>query len=230
MVPDLNAKFGATTWMFRRNVTIEQIVAEAARNALSVDTFAIVDQNTLMAPPGLTFLRVPNSEWQIVVLHLIRRAHSIVLILPPNQDMGDGFSWEIRQIAALNRRSRVIIVLPPSDQDSYVHQLALGHAGAMLAMLEDSGQEADSGQFTALEYQFGLDATTLAIKCRQVGGVGNWVSRDPEPAKRRATNFFMRPKAVITNMTYLPCLTEALTQTEFELSRMSFQSRYPPTR
>jgi hypothetical protein len=183
-----------------------------------------------MAPPGLTFLRVPNSEWQVVVLHLIRRAHSIVLILPPNQDMGDGFSWEIRQIAALNRRSRVIIVLPPSDQDSYVHQLALGHAGAMLAMLEDSGQEADSVQFTALEYQFGLDATTLAIKCRQVGGVGNWVSRDPEPAKRRATNFFMRPKAVITNMTYLPCLNEALTQTEFELSRMSFESRYPPTR
>ena len=147
----------------------------------SMDTFGIVDQKTLMASPGLTLLRVPNSEWQAVAQHLIRRAHSIVLILPPNQDIGDGFSREIFQIAALNRRSRVIIVLPPSDQDNYAHQLALAHAGALLAMLENPEQGADAGQLAALEYQFGLDATTMAIKCRQGGDVVSWALQAPDP-------------------------------------------------
>ena len=110
---------------FTRNATMEQIVATAAHDALNLETYGIVDQRILLAPPGVTFMRASNNEWKTVVQCLIRRAHTIVLILHPGQEMRDGFAWEIEQIVRYGMQSRVIIALSPFDSDAYDHQAAL---------------------------------------------------------------------------------------------------------
>jgi hypothetical protein len=55
-----------------------------------------------------------DDEWQEAVSTLIRRAHSIVLLLPPGQEIRDSFRWEIDQLTQRGLQSRVTIVLPPT--------------------------------------------------------------------------------------------------------------------
>lgn len=68
-----------------------------------------------LAPPGPVFVSAADDEWQEAVSTLIRRAHSIVLLLPPGQEIRESFRWEIDQLTQRGLQSRVTIVLPPDQ-------------------------------------------------------------------------------------------------------------------
>ena len=93
--------------------TVEQVIARSARKVAGLATYAVVDQKRRLAPPGPVFVSATDDEWQEAVSTLIRRAHSIVLLLPPGQEIRDSFRWEIDQLTQRGLQSRVTIVLPP---------------------------------------------------------------------------------------------------------------------
>jgi hypothetical protein len=195
---------------------MEQVVATAARAALNVKAYGIVDQNVSVAPPGVTFMSACNDDWKKVAQRLIRRAHSIVLILPPGQDVREGFAWEIEQIARYRRQSRVIMVLPPRDQDPRGHRHALGQVDVLLTMLESKPGSAREGE--------GFSRSTIVVKCTENVGIRRWDLQDDERPRPR----FLRwsPKSVVADATYVSGLVEAFTATEHELSDRSFDARY----
>lgn len=220
---------------FARNATMEQIVATAARETLNLATYGIVDQMILLAPPGVTFIRAPNSEWKTVVQCLIRRAHTIVLILHPEQEIRDGFAWEIEQIVRYGMQSRVIIALPPCDSNDYDHQAALLQACIILALLDDSGRYAELNNFKVREYELRLDPATLLVKYKELSQptwwaakVGNSSQQESTPLARRREKRKNRKQTVVADGTYLPGFVEAFKTTEHELSELSFKARYPP--
>lgn len=194
---------------FRLNVTLEQLVAAAARDALRVDSYGIVDQKTVLAPPGVRFMRAPDTDWQRVVQRLIRRAHSIVLIIPPGHEVGGGFAWEIEQIVRFGRQARVVVVLPPPGRDRAGHQQALDEAAGVLARL--AGQD------------FALEPDALLVKCAESGGVQWW---HVDRARRRWRFIPLPRRTVVTGSTYLPGLVEAFRTTESELAGRPFEARY----
>jgi hypothetical protein len=147
---------------YNKTVTMEQVAALAVRSTLNLETYGFVDQGVRLAPPGLTFMRVPHDEWRFVAVGIIRRAHSIVLLLPPGRDMGAGFMWEIEQIVKYGLQSRVIVVLPPYDQDVRAHQEAIRQTGVVMTLLEGSGM---SSEISGDHGDVRLEPTTLAVKC-----------------------------------------------------------------
>ena len=159
------------------NLTLEQVVALAARSALDHPTYAVVDQARVVAAPGPTYLRVPDPEWRSVAPRLIARAHSIVLVLPPGPDARGGFPREIEQIVRGGVAHRVIIVLPPPDQDVAGHHAALQRAALLLAALGGSGREDDVDLFTVYEYELQLGASTVVLKCTRGRQVHAWSMR-----------------------------------------------------
>jgi hypothetical protein len=78
----------------------------------------IVDQSVHRASPGPVWLRT-GDHWKTQVEQLIDCAHSIVLTLPPGEDVRSGLNWEIGQIVRRCHQTRVTILLPPPDQDGY---------------------------------------------------------------------------------------------------------------
>ena len=142
VVPDVRVRDLRATWA-NPNLTLEQVVALAARTALDHSTYAIVDQASHVAPPGPTYLRVPDPERQRVVQRLIARAHSIVLVLAPEVDLRTSFRWEVEQIVRAGVAHRVIIVLPPPDQDVVGHRIALQRVSLLLAALGGAGRQDD---------------------------------------------------------------------------------------
>lgn len=213
---------------FTGNVTIEQAVATAARKELEIDTYGIVDQNARFAPPGPKFMRVPNDEWKMVVQRLIRRAHSIVLILPPGGDISsEGFTWEIEQIVYSCIQSRVILVLPPSDQDVHVHRAALQQACVLLALLHGSDEQGGLDRFKAYEYELQVHASTLLMKYTERNDVHWWTAVEGSIPQQKIPLIGRRRRSVTDEAAYISCLTEAFKETEHELSRFSFATRYP---
>ncbi|GAA3464860.1 hypothetical protein ACFFSW_22390 [Saccharothrix longispora] len=199
---------------FTRNATIEQVVTTAARSALDLPTCGIVDQRTAFAPPGPVLVRAGDDEWQTVALRLIRHARVIVLVLPPDRDFGEGFAWEVRQIARRQLRSRVVIVLPPPDQDEYAHRAALGRAATLLALLEGTGLEEEVEPFRIHEHELNLPATTIVVHCRDdVGGYRAWETVEPPPSR---TAIGTKRKSMTTDATYLGALTEAFREIDHD--------------
>ncbi|MGM1065761.1 hypothetical protein [Saccharothrix sp. Mg75] len=199
---------------FTRNATVEQVVTAAARSALDLPTCGIVDQRTAFAPPGPVLVRVGDEEWQTVALRLIRNARVIVLVLPPDRDFGEGFAWEVRQIARRHLQSRVVIVLPPPDQDEYAHRAALGRAAVLLAVLEGTGLEEDVAPFRVHEHELTLPATTIVIRCRDdIGDHRAWETVEPPPSR---TAIGTRRRSTTTDTTYLGALTEAFRELDHE--------------
>jgi len=221
VVPDTRVNNLLSRWA-NPNLTLEQVVAHAARTALNHPTYAIVDQARFLAPPGPTYLRVPDPEWQRVAQRLIARAHSIVLVLPPDPDMRAGFSWEIEEIVRAGVQHRVIIVLPPPDQDVHGHYSALQRASLLLAALGGSGRQDDVDPFTVYEYELQLSASTVVLKCTQGHQVHAWSMRPTElPRGRR------RAREAVASTSYVPALAEAIVDTERELLGLDFGVRYP---
>lgn len=232
---DRNGRVGLRFINFTKNMTMEQLVAKAARNSLGIETYGIVDQSVSFAPPGVSFIRVSNGEWKTVAQELIRRAHTIVLILHPDQEIRQGFSWEIEQIVRFGIQSRVIIALPPCDDDVYGHQKTLVQACVILALLDGSGQQAELNHFNLYEYQLLLSPTTLLARYRERGGPDAWQAL-PEDAsgpevERRGWRKETRKKKnkrkkVVGDVTYLPGLAEMFHEIERDMSELSFKARY----
>ncbi|WP_433273787.1 hypothetical protein ACQPZF_19985 [Actinosynnema sp. CS-041913] len=192
---------------FVRNVTMEQVVTTAARTTLDMKTYGIVDQRTTFAPPGPILMRAPDAEWQSVARSLIRRAHVIVLILPPDRDFGDGFQWEVEQIRRYGAQSRVIVLLPPGDRDEETHEAALRRACVLLALLDG-----EPDHFRIHEYELMLPATTLLIRSTE-GGAKWWESVAGPPER---TLLGRKRKMVIADITYLEVLEVVIREIDHE--------------
>lgn len=200
-------------------VTLEQVVASAARKSLGLKVCALVDQDRLLAPPGPVYLRSPHDHWQSVTRTLIRRAHSIVIILAPGQEIRTSFQWEIEQITQHDLQKRVIIVLPPWRRHEYAYHNALQQACALLATFEGfAGSVGDVDLLRAYhwERQFTTKPAHIIKLCRGINDslpeVEWWY-----PAGRRS----------VEAKFYRTYLTRAFAITERELSGLNFSARYP---
>jgi len=147
-------------------------------------------------------MRAANAEWRDVAARLIRHAHVIVLILPPDREFGEGFFWEIDQIRRNDAVTRTLIVLPPYDQDAEAHRAALHRACMLLGLLDG---ELDN--FKAHEYELLLPSTTLVIRCTRQGA--NWWQAIGQTSGRRR-------KTVVADGTYLDGLERAMLEIDHE--------------
>lgn len=209
-----------------RTATLEQVIARAARRAIGIRTFAMVDQDRKLAPPGPVYLRSPHDEWHIPAKALIRRAHTIVLVIPPGQGLRASFAWEIEQITQLNAQTRVIIVLPPADVHVQAYQHAREQACVLMAAFEGfAGSLDDVDSFKAHHWELVLPDEVLLVKfCQAVNELrptARWwrVLRQP---KRMAAR-----RRLIGVRTYSGALSEAFTIAEKELAGLDFTRRYP---
>jgi hypothetical protein len=212
------------------NLTMEQVVAAAVEDSLSLPTYAIVDQSVAIAPPGLTFIRVPNDRWKAVVAELIGGAHTVVLLLGRERELGKGFAWEIEQLVRHDVASRVVLTLPPRDQDEFSHQRALHQASVLLALLTSTGRLDELEQFRAYEYEVQLPSTTQVVCTTRTSAVRFWQVDLTTPERkvglwRRMRQY--RGPTVVTNLTYKAALTEALLGTNKQLEGLSLPARYP---
>ncbi len=195
-IPNRDAKT-----FFTPNTTMEQVVVTAARAALGLETYGLVNQKVLFAPPGLTYMRASDDDWKCVAQRLIRRAHSIVLILPPGRETGAGFTWEVEQIVHYGKASRVVIVLPPCDQDVRARPEALLAANLLLLLLERSGTRADLGRSEAGDDDHALPANTLVVRYTQKSGPRSWNALPAGPSEKARGK--KRQKPVVGHSIYL---------------------------
>ncbi|MFF3326404.1 hypothetical protein [Streptomyces sp. NPDC002889] len=117
--------------------TMEQVVARAWSDEYGCEAYAVVDPNLVLAPGGLVYMRAEHSAWKKPVEELITGAHSIVLILPPHQEIRSSSWWEVRKIVELQRLERLTVVLPPYDVKRNGHAEARRELCKLLAVLED---------------------------------------------------------------------------------------------
>ncbi|MGI5466416.1 hypothetical protein [Streptomyces sp. CA-132043] len=207
-----HAWFGAST--------MEQIVARATRKSLKMQTYALVDQDRRLAPPGPRWMRSPHDQWQTAVRTLIRRAHSIVLILPPGQGIREALKWEIEQITQHGLQTRLTVVLPPARLHKADYSRAFTDACVIMAAMEGfAGSIDDVNSLVVHQLELTLHERTQIVKyCRtrphELAHLRWWF-----PTKRlrrkESMRFFQRT------------LATALQTTEQELSGLSFESRYP---
>ncbi|SDC37483.1 hypothetical protein SAMN05660690_1167 [Geodermatophilus telluris] len=212
------------------NLTMEQVVATAVSESLRMPTYAIVDQSVTLAPPGLTFVRVADDQWKAVVSRLIRRAHTVVLLLGRDKEIGAGFAWEIEHLVQSGISSRVVLTLPPPDQDEYSHQRALHQAAVLLALLTSTGDLSGLERFRVLEYEMQLPPTTLVVATTETSAIRLWHLKDSATTPR--AGLWNRVKAYrgpvhVTNLQYKGAMSEALAETEKQLRGNSFSARYP---
>lgn len=150
-------------------LTLEQVVALAIRRSIGIKTYAMVDQEQQLAPPGPVYLRSPHAEWRDVIAKLLDQAHHILLLLPPVHNLGESFGWELEQIAQKNLQSKVIAVLPPWDKrDAGRHTQARDHVCVILAALEGFAGSIDNADpLKVLHYDRVLPSTVLVVKFRE---------------------------------------------------------------
>jgi len=216
--------------VFRRTLTLEQIIAQAAERTLSQKTYAMVDQDKLLAPPGPVYMRAPHRDWQDAVGALIRRSYAIFLVLPANQELRDSFNWEIEQIIANELQSRTVIILPPHDPDPAGFARSIRQAAVLAAAMDGiAGTMAAAHPPAARRYETQLAAEKpLMIKFAKPDRDSNnsllrWVAVDPPGTKRRV----FPGKVKVTANTYSDALGKALTVIHRELAGTSFSARYP---
>jgi hypothetical protein len=195
--------------------TLEQVVAAAAREALGVRAYAMVDTDLTLAPPGPVYLRAPHSEWKIPAGELIRRAHTIAVLLPPQQSLRAAMEWELQEIVRQQRQSRVVIVLPPLHRRRYDHAQARAQAAVLLAALEGAPGGLDRIPSRLVDaYLARLPERALVIKAAADGSVVPWVV---EGGGRRAK---------VGSRAYADALGEAITANEREWAGRGFRARY----
>lgn len=207
-------------------LTMEQVIARSARKALRLDTYALVDQNRKLAPPGPVYVRAPDESWQEAVLALVQRAHSIILWLAPGQDLRASFHWEVEQIVQARRQFRTIIVLPPPDQQADAYRQAVNQATVLLAALEsDTGKLADADQVCVRHYQDMLGDNTLMAKfeAAAAGGSGAVLRRWYTTGRRK----WWGGKMPLDVSAYERGVAYLITCAEGELGDQSFSARYP---
>lgn len=204
----------SVTGLVTPRLTLEQVVAAAARRHLGVRAFAMVDQNLELAPPGPVYLRAPHTQWKQPAGELIRRAHTIAILLPPRQDLRAALEWELKEIIRCRRQSKVVIVLPPCDGWRYDYPTARRQACVLLAALE------------------GLPS---GIGDVPVSRVNRHLAEMPERALVGKVNrngdatWWFTPKArtlTIGSGSYAGALDKALEANEKEVAGLGFSARY----
>lgn len=210
--------------------TIEQVIARAVRRSLRLKTYAIVDQDRRLAPPGPIYLRAPHEKWQHAVQTLIRRAHSVVLILSPGQDIRSSFKWEIEELTRHHLQSRVVIVLPPDRLYPKDYPQAVQFACVLVDALQGfAGSVDDVDPHRVRDFERKMPRRTHVLKyCRSS------VVAEPELFTWDFVTFHERiPRAMrwvrwgLWMQFYKRALAEAFGTTERELSELGFAARYP---
>ena len=195
-------------------LTMEQVIAAAARGALGVHAYAMVDADLLLAPPGPVYLRAPYSEWKSPAGDLIRRAHTIVVILPPGQTLRASMQWEVGEIVRRQRQSRVVVVLPPVHKREYDHPLARRQAGVLLAALTGSSSRLVDGPAAESLLQQHVPEKALVIKLGAGGEVRAW---SVDGGGRRGR---------VGARAYVDAIREAIDANEQEWRGWGFRARY----
>ncbi|MFD9698962.1 hypothetical protein [Lentzea sp. NPDC059081] len=214
-----------SSW-FVPNTTLEQVVAKAVRRSLGFTTYAIVDQDLRKAPPGPVWLRA-GAEWKTPVAALIARAHSIVLVLPPGQEVRDGLKWEVGQITRRGFQTRTTVLLPPPRHGRWVaegYPEAFRSLCVVLATFESFiGEVDDVGPLDVEALRSRIAGTeppsVMIAKMSRKGPFD-----DPELACWNAPK-----RKLVGDATYLEALHKqgVLWSTEAELSGFGFDARYP---
>jgi hypothetical protein len=151
------------TGTFSENRTMEQVFAEAARQALGQKVYALVDQSRKLAPPGPVFVRVEHANWHDPVSKLLERAYVVFLWLPAGQEVRESLKWEVEQIVKAGLQKRTIIVMPPPS-DKAAHRQAVKQAALLLAAMETvegKAEQADPLRLQHYEGMLGDRATTM---------------------------------------------------------------------
>jgi hypothetical protein len=81
------------------------------------------------------YLRAAHTEWKVPVRALIRRAHTVFVLLPPGQELRPSLAWEVAEIVQARRQDRVIIVMPPSVRGVHVDPVVLARGAAVMTAL-----------------------------------------------------------------------------------------------
>jgi hypothetical protein len=217
---------------FRQTLTLEQVIAQAAKRVLGQKTYAMVDQDMLLAPPGPLYMRAPHQDWQHAVTALIQRAYGIFIVLPANQELRDSFSWEIDQIIAHDLQHRTVVIVPPHDPDPRGFENSIRHAAVLAATMESGwGKMADTDPLSVLHYETMLtEKKAIVMKFARnlqtwEDTLEFWVPVDPPGKKRK----ILPRKFEVNASTYSGALDKALAVMRNELAGTSFADRYPVT-
>jgi hypothetical protein len=191
----------------------------------------MIDQDRKYSPPGLVYMRAPHENWQEAIDALLRSAHSIILVLPPDEDLRDSFNWEVEQIVLHGLQARTIIVLPPYDRDADKYQQARERAAVLLATMETfAGTVTDADPLKVLHYEKSIRERTLVMKFDTVRhgyaeNIAQW--READVPKRWSRRFRKRR---VTASLYVMLVACALREVERELRGKPFAVRYPTRR
>ncbi|MFE4693976.1 hypothetical protein ACFRH6_28515 [Streptomyces sp. NPDC056749] len=203
--------------------TMEQVVSRAWSDACACEAYAVVDPSLALAPGSLVYMRAEHTAWKEPVEQLIDAAHSIVLILPPRQEIRTSTWWEVRKIVELQRLERLTVVLPPYDVRRSGYAQARGELCKLLAVLEDplclvdlreGADPSISADRVAYYSERMLPPNTLGVHFFRNEG-GDSLPRDDGPVMfvpgmgvDRRTRF-LRRKTKVSEFTYRPLLLAA---------------------
>lgn len=205
-------------YSFGGAMTIEQVVARSARKALGVKAYAVVDQDRRLAPPGPAYVRISHSQWRPVVLQLIRRAHSIVIILPPGQGIRESLKWEIDQLTQHELQSRVILVVPPDRLYPVDYDRAFANACVLAATLEGfAGSVDDVDPLRVHDLELTAPPRTHVMKYIRSG----------KTVHPQLHWWYANRRRVAWIRFYLHALFQAFITVKRELSSLGFDARYP---
>lgn len=154
---------------------------------------------------------------------LVGRAHSILLILPPGQDIRDSFSWEIDQLTQHELQSRVTIVLPPDRLYPDHYPKAFHQACVLVATLEGFARSIDEvSSLLVHDLEVSITERTHVLKyCRSD------LLKDPELCEWYITKRKTPMRGVRWSSFYFQALNAAFETTRKELSCLGFAARYP---
>ncbi|MHC1557786.1 hypothetical protein ACR9E3_02460 [Actinomycetospora sp. C-140] len=139
--------YGYRPWFVPRDAgltrSLEEVVSRSAFYACGLQTYTLTDHRQRYAPVGPVLVRVENEHWQSCTETLLDRAHTVVIIIPPIEQLQNGFQWEIQQLSLKNLRCRTIIVLPPVALASWAHAWCVRQAAQILAALQEFAMAVD---------------------------------------------------------------------------------------
>jgi hypothetical protein len=189
--------------------TVEALVETAAASVFGVSTWALVDPQALVLPPGPHWVSSDQASWQGHVKRLIQRALVVIVVVPPNKSKTPNLEWEIRQCVANGLTGRLLFVLPGADVP-----------GAQ------SSRECVRG-FSKLFPLLGeLPEDAVVVLPTSYDKLVRWFETDPKTSQPPSDD--ARKDLVLTDETYLSMIQEAFQRIQRQaLGRSGFRDKYP---
>lgn len=206
------------------SLTLEQVISRTVRDTLGLDTYAVVDDALPYAPPGPVYLRATHTEWKVPVRALIRRAHTIFILLPPGQELRPSLAWEVAEIVRARRQDRVIIVMPPSMRGVHVDPVVLARGAAvMTALLQQRPlAEVTPEEVRAAVQGFPQQDVVLIGVADDPGGALLWMLQ-PGPPRRS----WQRGRQWLSDAAIRQGVRQVLESKEQAWRGRAFEGRYP---